>query len=64
MSIGSIIFYVIIFLLLFIAGAILLKELTKPKHLRNQYQTLVANIMVLVAMVILLIGSLIQHFIK
>ncbi|ANZ34332.1 hypothetical protein [Staphylococcus carnosus] len=64
MSIGPIILYVIVFLLLFIAWAILLKELTKPKHLRNQYQTLVANIMVLVAMIILLIGSLIQHFIK
>lgn len=45
MSIGPIILYVIVFLLLFIAWAILLKELTKPKHLRNQYQTLVANIM-------------------
>ncbi|AYU54104.1 hypothetical protein [Staphylococcus debuckii] len=64
MSIGSVIFYVIIFLLLFIAGAILLIELSKPKHLRNQYPTLVANIMVLVAMIILLVGSIIQHFFK
>lgn len=64
MSIGSIIVYVIVFLLLFIAGAILLIELSKPKHLRNQYPTLVANIMVLVAMIILLISSIIQHFFK
>lgn len=59
MSVGSLIMYLIIFLLLGIAAIILIRELMKPNHLRNQKATLIANILVFVAMVILLISSLI-----